>query len=90
MDSSKLKNGPIVIQASGMEFSDGGNTIWVHSPLGGTILRIKCSGRIITDECQFSPNSHGDIMVSGDIHICVSDDIVSDEQMSRALENIVD
>lgn len=66
----------ILIEAYAVEFINGGNTIWIHSPQGGTILRIKCSGSIITEECKNSPISHGDIMVDGNINICVSNDLV--------------
>lgn len=70
----------IKISAAQIEFYEGGNTIWVHSPQGGTILRIKCTGKICIEQCQNSPISHGDIVVHGDIivqgniHICVSND----------------
>lgn len=66
----------ILIEASCIEFVNGGNTIWVQSPQGGTILRIKCSGSIITEECKNSPISHGDLLYDGDINICVSNDLV--------------
>lgn len=57
-----------------IEFVEGGNTIWVQSPEGGTTIRIKCSGKITTDTCKNSPISHSDILVNGDIHICLSKD----------------
>lgn len=66
----------ILIEAAAIEFSQGGNTIWVQSPHGGTVLRIKCTGKIITEACQNSPISHGDILIDGDIHICVSTDLI--------------
>jgi len=62
----------IIIPVYEMEFVNEGNTIWIHSPDGGSVLRIKCSGKIIPDVCKNSPISHGDILVDGDIHICVA------------------
>ncbi len=67
----------ILIEACCIEFINGGNTIWVQSPQGATVLRIKCSGEIKTDECKNSPVSHGDILVDGDINIYVSNDLVT-------------
>ncbi len=68
----------ILIEAAAVEFAQGGNTIWVQSPQGGTVLRIKCTGQIITESCQNSPISHGDIIVVGDMHICVSTDLIKE------------
>lgn len=53
----------------GLEFDEGGNTIWVHGT-EGTLLRIKCSGRITVSECS-GPGAHSDVMVPGDIAFCV-------------------
>lgn len=75
--SDELPN-RILIESAAIEFSQGGNTIWVQSPQGGTILRIKCTGKIITEACQNSPISHGDILIEGDIHICVSTDLIKE------------
>ena len=61
----------IQLEAVGLEFDEGGNTIWVHGP-GGTLLRIKCSGRITVNECS-APCAHADVMVEGDIAFCVPD-----------------
>lgn len=66
----------IIIPVCELEFIDNGNTIWVQSPQGATILRIKCSGKIKTDTCTVSPVSHGDILVDGDINLCVSKDAI--------------
>lgn len=64
----------IQIPAALIEFVDGGNTIWVHSPNGATILRIKTLGKIsVNKECE-NICSHSDIIVKDDIHICLSDD----------------
>jgi hypothetical protein len=60
------------IPAAEIEFVEGSHTIWVHSPKGGTVLRIKCTGKIRVQTCKDSPISHGDIMVDGDITICMA------------------
>lgn len=62
------------IPAAEIEFVAGSNTIWVHSPLGVTTLRIKCTGKITADRCPTSPTSHADLIVNGDVHVCVSKD----------------
>jgi len=72
-----MKQGEIVkIKVAELEFVNGGNTIWVHSPLGGTVLRIKFSGKITMEQCKDSPISHADAMVDGGINICVSTDLI--------------
>lgn len=54
-----------------LEFYEGGNTLWVHGPEGGTVLRIKCTGIVkIKRDCQNS-YAHADMMVNGDIEICM-------------------
>ena len=62
-----MKQIPVVL----LEFKDGGNTIWVHGPEGGTVLRIKCTGKIRVNKCAASPIAHADLMVTGDIEFCV-------------------
>lgn len=64
----------IQIPAAILEFVVGGNTIWVHGVDGSTILRIKTMGKIITEVCEISPSSHGDIIVQEDINMCISED----------------
>ena len=64
----------VTILVNEVEFNVNGNTLWVQSPLGGTVLRIKCSGKINVEKCQDNPVSHTDILVAGDINICLSDD----------------
>lgn len=58
------------IPAVEIEFVEGGNTIWVHGPGGGTLLRIKTMGQVRGKSCE-APMAHGDVLVSDDIHICV-------------------
>jgi len=55
-----------------LEFHEGGNTLWVHGPDGGTVLRIKTMGRIVVDNNCASPTPHGDIIVNSDIHLCIN------------------
>ncbi|WP_346319423.1 hypothetical protein [Chitinophaga sp. YIM B06452] len=44
------RNDEIIIPAGAIEFSPIGNTIWVQSPIGATILRIKSKNSIkLTD-----------------------------------------
>jgi len=59
----------IVLDVVGLEFVEGGNTIWVHGS-EGTVLRIKCSGRITAKSCS-APGPHADVIVAGDIEFCV-------------------
>jgi len=61
--------GRVLLEAVGLEFEDGGNTIWIHGP-AGTILRVKCSGKITMTTCE-APAAHADVMASGDITFCV-------------------
>ncbi len=60
-----------IIKAAQIEFNEGGNTIWVHGPEGATILRIKSTGKIkVSRECE-NVCSHSDMIVEGDIEICL-------------------
>jgi hypothetical protein len=61
----------IRIPVSELEYIKDSNIIWIHSPYGATVLRIKCTGKIKTKSCDTSPVAHGDIMVQGNIEICV-------------------
>ena len=61
----------IQIPAACIEFVEGGNTIWVHSPIGATILRIKCTGKIIVERECSNIVSHSDMIVTGDIQMCL-------------------
>jgi len=60
----------IQLEAIGLEFEEGGNTIWIHGSSGGTLLRIKCTGRIAVKDCS-DPGAHADVVVVGDIKFCV-------------------
>lgn len=73
----------IQIPAAAIEFDENGNTIWVHSPIGATILRVKTMGKIIVDrECE-NICSHSDMIVKEDIRICMSDDAKTITDLER-------
>lgn len=69
-------NNRINIPVFEIEFVDGGQTIWIQNNQGGTAMRIKCTGKIITDKCLTSPQSHCDIVIQGNIDFCLSEDII--------------
>lgn len=62
----------IQLEAVGLEFNEGGNTIWIHGP-HGTILRVKCSGRVTATRCS-APGPHADVLVEGNITFCVPEE----------------
>lgn len=55
-----------------LEFDEGGHTLWVQSPEGATVLRLKTlGGKIeVSHGCQ-NPVAHVDIMTTGNIEICI-------------------
>lgn len=60
----------ITIKVAAIEFDEGGHTMWVQSK-EGTVLRIKCTGKITTNtECE-NTCSHSDMIVQGDINVCL-------------------
>lgn len=71
----------ILLHAVGIEFREGGNTIWVHGN-HGTILRIQCTGKI-SSTCCASPGPHADVRVQGDITICLPDSEEADEEVEN-------
>lgn len=73
MSKAIKQNSRIMIPVVAIEFNVGGNTMWIQSE-GGTILRIKCKGKITVNQCKNSPVSHSDILVDGDIEFCLSND----------------
>lgn len=62
-----------LIPVRAIEFHEGQNTIWVHGT-GGTVLRIRCSGKINVKPACTNPVAHADVEVHGDIEICVPED----------------
>jgi hypothetical protein len=69
------KGQTVTIPVSLIEFREGGNTLWVHSPTGGTVLRFKTlDGKITAKQCQSrAPVSHGDATIQGDLEICIAE-----------------
>ena len=63
----------IKIPVCELEFEEGGDTIWVQSPLGATVLRIKAVGGIAIVNCETSPVSHLDLVVP-EAEFCLADD----------------
>jgi glutamate synthase domain-containing protein 3 len=64
----------VIVEVAGLEFVDGGNTIWVHGMTGGTVLRIQCSGKILVKPHCTNSVAHADIQVVGDIEVCLPDE----------------
>lgn len=57
-----------------IEFDERGQTLWVQGK-AGTVLRLKTTGRITANHCNETlSGSHTDVMVDGDISICVGND----------------
>jgi len=71
-----------------MEIDENSNTIWIHSPLGATVLRIKCWSGIEFTKCTDNPVTHADINlglpVGGEsartrrLHLCLGPDAVEE------------
>lgn len=68
------KGETVMIPVSAIEFREGGNTLWIHGPQGGTVLRLKSFDGVITSkQCQSgAPGSHGDAIIKGNLEICLS------------------
>lgn len=64
----------ITIPVGIAEFNIGGNTIWIQSPLGGTSMRIKCSGAIGIKKWLDESDYFSNISVDGNIEFCISAD----------------
>ena len=80
-----MKEGRVTIPVMELEFNQPGNTIWIHGK-GGTVLRIKATGKIIIDACNPGMvGSHGDLVVEGDIKICLAED-ANMESLGHGLE----
>lgn len=63
----------VTIPVTALEFREGGNTLWIHGPAGGTVLRLKTlDGKITSTPCQDGTfESHGDALIKGDLKICL-------------------
>lgn len=67
--------GRIQIPVSLLEFDVLGDTLWVHSPIGATVLRIKSIEGFAVIRClKGNPVSHLDVLVDGPIDICLAND----------------
>ena len=67
------KGDTVMIPVMAIEFREGGNTLWIHGPQGGTVLRLKTlDGEITSKRCQSSPIAHGDAIIQGDLEICIA------------------
>ena len=54
-----------------LEFMPGGNTIWIHNEKACTVLRIRCTGKVIVKLGCENICAHADITVGGDLEICM-------------------
>ena len=65
----------VMIPVAAIEFREGGNTLWIHGPQGGTVLRLKTvDGAITSKRCANGGSiSHGDAIIQGDLEICVAE-----------------
>jgi len=67
------KGETVLIPVSMIEFHEGGNTLWIHGPEGGTSLRLKTLDGVITSKrCATSPVAHGDAIIKGDLELCLA------------------
>ncbi len=78
LNLSKIKPGDrIAVPVAQLEFFEGGNTIWIHSAKGATVLRIQVPhGKKVTvnkNECS-NIVSHADIQTQGDVGVCLAED----------------
>lgn len=60
----------IVIPVAAIEFHEGGHTIWVQSVFG-TVLRLKCTGKIKVNRKCSNLVDHADAIIQGDMEICM-------------------
>ena len=58
------------IPVSILEFHEGQTTLWVHSPEGATVLRIKAKQIYVQKDCE-NVCAHADVQVDGEITICI-------------------
>ncbi len=50
-----------------------GKRLWLNSA-GGNILRLRATGRVIVDEHCQNPMPHSDIIINGDIPLCIPEE----------------
>jgi hypothetical protein len=70
----------ITIPVSVVEFVVGGNTIWVQSPQGATVLRIQSppGTKIVINELCENCVSHVDVRARDPIEVCLANDANGD------------
>lgn len=61
----------IQIPVHTLEFDEGGKTIWVHSPIGATVLRIQSKGGVTADRNCTNVCAHADIQIDQPVHFCL-------------------
>lgn len=65
-DTGALRQIPVSI----IEFREGGNTLWVHSNKGHTVLRIECQ-TITVDKLCNNVGAHADLLIDKPIDFCI-------------------
>ncbi len=75
---TKIEQGDCIqIPVSQIEYREGGDTLWIHGPAGGTVLRIKVLGAKIESRlCNTSPCSHADVAITAGIEFCLGPEAV--------------
>ena len=61
----------IQIPVHTLEFDEGGKTIWVHSPIGATVLRIQSKGGVTADRNCTNVCAHADIQIDQPVNFCL-------------------
>ena len=69
----------ITIPVCQLEIDEAGHTLWVHSPCGATVLRLKSFKGFTFDNNCANVVSHADITVPGPVHICLAKDAQQDD-----------
>ena len=66
----------VIIPVAQIEYVEGGDTIWIQSPLGATVLRIKTvnNNNVESEVCKNSPVSHADLRLNDSVGMCLGPD----------------
>ncbi len=68
----------IKVPVAEMDIDTNSGVIWINSPLGVTVLRIKCWGGMKINKCADSPVTHFDLNVgmmrSLPVEVCLGPD----------------
>ncbi|MBC9909102.1 hypothetical protein [Chitinophaga varians] len=74
-DLQLVRKGEMIrIPAWSVDFIPGESTIWVVSPTGDSIIRIKTPGKIEVESCLVGPSSNFNIVLKENIKFCISED----------------